>query len=76
MALNPDEIAKRFAPAPDDAERIAKKNEISCAAHALAALINELVPGSREESEAVTHVETAVMWAHAAIDRRYVPRQH
>ncbi len=35
----------------------------------LAYLIDELTPVSREQSVAITHLETAVMWANAAIAR-------
>jgi hypothetical protein len=35
----------------------------------LAYLIDELCPNSREKSVAVTNLETAVMWANAAIAR-------
>jgi hypothetical protein len=39
-------------------------------AQELAVLINELVPESREQSEAITNLETAVMFANAGIARR------
>lgn len=73
MGLNPKEIGIRFPPvdAEDKAHHVIAKNKITAAAHELAGLIHELVPGSREESEAVTAVEQAVMWAHAGIDRRH-----
>lgn len=35
----------------------------------LAALILESTPKSREQSVALTHLETAIMWANAAIAR-------
>ncbi|MFJ3274133.1 hypothetical protein [Streptomyces sp. NPDC086776] len=72
MAINPREIAIRFAPPKTDADRIAIKARISKAAEELALLVNELVPGSREESQAIKACEIAVQWAHAGIDRRYV----
>jgi hypothetical protein len=34
-----------------------------------AKLIQELTPKSREQSVAITHLETAMMWANAAIAR-------
>ncbi|WP_262702000.1 MULTISPECIES: DUF7681 family protein [Streptomyces] len=74
MAINSSEIRRRFAPAKVDPERTEIKDRISAAAGTLAQLIHELVPGSREESEAITAVEHAVQWAHCGIDRRYVPR--
>lgn len=39
------------------------------AAKGLAALIAELTPKSREQSVALTNLETAVFWANAAIAR-------
>lgn len=35
----------------------------------LAYLIKELVPPSREQSTAITHLETAIFWANAGIAR-------
>ncbi|MFJ9461054.1 hypothetical protein ACIRST_39045 [Kitasatospora sp. NPDC101447] len=40
----------------------------------LALTINELVPGSRKGSEAITHLEMATGWALSGVDRRFVPR--
>lgn len=74
MAITQTEIGIRFAPPRTDPERVAIKAEISAAAERLALLINQLVPGSREESEAITAVEHAVQWAHCGVDRRYVAR--
>ncbi|WP_328863310.1 Acb2/Tad1 domain-containing protein [Streptomyces sp. NBC_00306] len=72
MALNDKELSVRFAvPADRRAHHEEAKERITKAAHTFAALIHDLVPGSREESEAVTSVEEAVMWAHAGIDRRH-----
>lgn len=72
MALTPHEIRIRFAPVKVDRDRVAMKDRISAAAAELALLIHELVPGSREESQAVKACEMAVHWAHDGIDRRYV----
>ena len=74
MALNPNEIRIRFAPPKADADRLAIKARICAAAEELALLIHELVPGSREETQAVKACEIAVQWAHCGIDRRYVAR--
>lgn len=35
----------------------------------LAYMIHELVPKSREQSTAITHLETSVFWANAGIAR-------
>ncbi|MER7816619.1 MULTISPECIES: hypothetical protein [unclassified Streptomyces] len=70
MAINKPELAIRFPKVEDSARHYLAKNEITALAHELAELINDHVPGSREESEAITAVEVAVMWAHAALDRR------
>jgi hypothetical protein len=42
---------------------------IRAKAKELAYLIDEVCPGSREKSVAFTKLETAVMWANAAIAR-------
>ena len=75
MALTPHEIRIRFAAPKADAERSAIKAQISEAAEHLALLINQLVPGCREESQAIESLEIAVQWAHAAVDRRTVLRR-
>lgn len=72
MAITPNEIRIRFAAPKTDADRVAIKARISQAAEELALLVHELVPGSREESQAIKAVEIAVQWGHAGIDRRYV----
>lgn len=72
MAISTHEIDIRFAPAKTDPQRVAIKDEISAAAHQLALLIHQLVPGSREESQAIKAVEIAVQWSHDGIDRRKV----
>ncbi|MFF5045609.1 Acb2/Tad1 domain-containing protein [[Kitasatospora] papulosa] len=72
MAITPREIAIRFAPPKTDADRLAIKARISRAGEEFALLVHELVPGSREESQAIKACEHAVSWAHAGIDRRYV----
>lgn len=53
-------------PKGDQPERYEKIREN---AKLLAELIAELCPGSRERSIALTNLETAVMWANAAIAR-------
>lgn len=70
MAITPHEIDKRFAPPATDPDRVAIKEAISGATRAVAMLIQQLVPGSREQSEAITHLEMAVSWAHMGVDRR------
>lgn len=53
-------------PKPGQAE---KYNELRNTAKVLAYLIKRLTPASREQSVALTHLETAVFWANAAIAR-------
>lgn len=57
---------KYHPPKDDQAERYVA---IRDKAKELALLFNELTPGSREQSEAFTCLENAVMWANAAIAR-------
>lgn len=72
MAITRTEIGIRFAPPRTDEARTAIKARLSARAEELALLIHELVPGSREQSEAVSSLEHAVQWAHAGVDRRLV----
>ncbi|MFF4900531.1 hypothetical protein [Streptomyces sp. NPDC001068] len=72
MAITTREIGIRFAPPKNDEARTAIKARISAKAEELALLIHELVPGCREQSEAINGVEHAVQWAHDGVDRRLV----
>ncbi|MFJ1528208.1 hypothetical protein ACIOFV_07230 [Streptomyces mirabilis] len=72
MAITAREIGIRFAPPRTDDRRNAIKAQISAKAEELARLIHELVPASREESEAIFAVEQAVHQAHSGVDRRLV----
>lgn len=77
MAITSREIDIRFAPPKTDDRRNAIKQEISEKAHELARLIHDLLPGCREESEAILQLEDVVHWAHSGIDRRLVlPGEH
>lgn len=46
-----------------------KYEALRAKAKELAYLIDEMCPNSREKSTAITHLETSVMWANAAIAR-------
>lgn len=46
-----------------------KYNELRAKAKEFAEAINELCPDSREKSVALTELETAMMWANAAVAR-------
>ncbi len=54
------------APKPGQPEQYEK---LRAKAKEFAYLIAELTPESREQSVALTHLETAVFWANAAIAR-------
>lgn len=66
MALALDNIYKYHAPKVEQTEKYVALSE---KAKELAQLIMDLCPASREQSVAFTQLETAVMWAHAAIAR-------
>lgn len=66
MGLNLDNIYKYHAPKEGQP---AKYEAIRAKAKELAALIEAECPESRERSVAFTQLETAVMWANAAIAR-------
>jgi hypothetical protein len=72
VAITEREIRIRFAPPRTDEVRNDIKAQISAKAEELALLIHELVPGCREQSEAISGVEHAVQWAHDGVDRRLV----
>jgi len=74
VAITEREIHIRFAPPKTDETRNDIKARISAKAEELALLIHELVPGCREESQAIKGIEIAVQWAHDAVDRRLVLR--
>ena len=63
------DLEKRFtyhAPKEDQPERYVDLRE---RAHDLALAIVRSTPKSREQSVALTHIETAIMWANASIAR-------
>ena len=66
MPLNLENIYKYHAPKEGQNE---KYEAIRAKAKELAEMITELCPASREQSVAFTQIETAVMWANAAIAR-------
>lgn len=69
MATKKEQIENAFTyhpPKGDQAERYVK---IRDKAKELALLIDEITPSSREQSVALTHLETATFWANAAIAR-------
>lgn len=59
----------RFTYHPPAPDQITRYQEIRDHAFALARLIAEDCPTSREKSLAITHLEQTVMWANAAIAR-------
>jgi hypothetical protein len=67
--LTPKQLESRFtyhAPKPGQPEAY---QELRVKARELAELMNTRCPDSRELSVAMTHLETAVFWANAAIAR-------
>lgn len=54
--------------APKD-DQPARYTQLRAKAKELAELIVAITPASREQSVALTHLETAVMWANAGIAR-------
>jgi hypothetical protein len=66
IGLNLDNIYKYHAPKPGQAELY---EAIRAKAKELATLIQATCPPGRERSVAFTELETAVMWANAAIAR-------
>lgn len=63
------EIEKNFSYHAPKEGQPAKYEALRDKAKELAYLIDELVPGSREKSLALTNLEQSVFWANAAIAR-------
>lgn len=66
MSLDLENIYKYHSPKEGQNE---KYEELRAKAKELAELITEFCPASRERAVAFTNLETAVMWANAAIAR-------
>lgn len=64
------EILNRFTYHPPDPDQLPKYERLREEARLFAETIVELTPPSREQSEALTCLETSVMFANAAIARR------
>ncbi len=64
------ELDKRFTYHAPQAGQVPRYEEIRQGAKVIAEMWVDLCPESRELSVALTHLETAVMWANAAIARR------
>jgi hypothetical protein len=68
--MTPDELHTRFTYHPPKGDQPVRYERIRAHGKALAELVDEECPESREKSLALTHIEEAVMWANAAIARR------
>ena len=65
-----EDLEKRFTyHAPTDAEQVEKYARIRAVAKSYAYTIKQLVPTSREQSLALTHLEEVVFWANAGMAR-------
>jgi hypothetical protein len=70
MTWDQGELEIRFSYHPPKGDQSARYIAIRDEAKRFAETIVELTPDSREQSLAITHLETAVMYANAAIARR------
>ncbi len=68
--MTPEELEARFTYHPPKNDQAERYRRIRSDAAQLAALLDDLVPESREKSLALTNLEQAVMWSNAAIARR------
>ena len=64
-----EDLKYRFTYHPPKGDQQQRYGSIRDHALDLADLIDDLCPGSREKSLAITKLEEAVMWANAAIAR-------
>lgn len=68
--IDPKDLVNRFSHhAPQDEETVKKYEMMRSIALSFSAVINDLVPDSREKSLAITHLEEVVFWANAGIAR-------
>lgn len=67
--MNKERIEKTFTYHPPSGDQPQRYERLRAGAKQLALLIDELTPPSREQSLALTHLETAVMFANASIAR-------
>lgn len=70
MPIDEKEIETRFTYHSPTVDQIPKYVVLRDRGRELAELFGELVPESREQSLAFTHLEQAIMWANAGIARR------
>jgi hypothetical protein len=64
-----DHLADRFSYHPPQPGQARRFKRIRAGALELAKLIEDMTPGCREQIEAITRLDEAVMWANAAIAR-------
>ncbi len=70
--MSPDDLANRFqfhsAAGKPDTQLAHESVRSNCGD--LARALNDIVPEGREKSLAITHLETVMFWANAAIARQ------
>lgn len=71
--MNKDRINWDFDYHAPTKERVTQHENVRDACRRLAHTINLDCPDSREKSLAITHLEEAMMWAHAALARANRP---
>ena len=64
-----DELDNRFTYHPPTDEQVDKYQQIRDHARAMAYMLMDFCPNSRERSLALTHLDETVMWANASIAR-------
>jgi hypothetical protein len=68
--MDPDELAHRFAyHPPATSDTVAAHETVRRETGDLSALLNELLPDSREKALAMTRLEEVMMWSNVAIAR-------
>lgn len=70
MPITQEELERRFHFHPAKADQTERYERLRAKMLECAELVVELTPESREQSEAITCLETAGMFANAAIARR------
>jgi len=68
--IDDQELENRFTYHPPKGDQQERYIKLKDKAKEFAQLIVDLCPESREQSLAITSLETAIMWANAAVARR------
>ncbi|WP_306358680.1 MULTISPECIES: hypothetical protein [unclassified Nocardia] len=71
--MSATDLDRRFIHIPPTPERVRLHEQVRAACRDLAGVFDQAVPEGREKALALTHLETAMFWANAALARHSAP---